>query len=76
MANKRNESPFITTGERVKSFLGWAFVLSILLHFLLIPLLPELSKPPESKTVEKVSVTKKIRIKVPTPPPPLSLIHI
>lgn len=69
MANK-NDSPFITTGERIRSFIGWAFVISILVHFVLIPIFPRMTQHNESQEVEKVSVTKKIVVKVPTPPPP------
>ena len=69
MANKDN-SPFITTGERVRSFIGWAFVISILVHFIVMPLFPRLNQHHEEQEVEKVSVTKKIIVKVPTPPPP------
>jgi TonB family protein len=69
MPNK-DHSPFITTGERVANFMGWAFVISIALHFALGPLLPRLNQHTEEQTVEKVSVTKKIQVKVPTPPPP------
>jgi protein TonB len=69
MPNKDN-SPFITTGERVANFMGWAFVISILLHFFIVPILPSMKQHSEEQTVEKVSVTKKITVKPPTPPPP------
>jgi periplasmic protein TonB len=69
MANKRDESPFITTGERVRSFIGWAFVLSIVIHFALAPFLKNMTQHTENQEVEKVSVTKKIIVKPPTPPP-------
>ena len=69
MPNKDN-SPFITTGERVANFMGWAFVISIVIHLAMGPLLPRLNQHTEDQTVEKVSVTKKIQVKVPTPPPP------
>ncbi len=69
MPNK-NDSPFITSGERIRSFIGWAFVISIALHFLLAPFLRNMTQHTEEQTVEKVSVTKKITVKPPTPPPP------
>jgi protein TonB len=69
MANNNN-SPFITTGERVRSFMLWAFAISIAVHFVVMPLFPRLNQHHEDQTVEKVSVTKKIIVKVPTPPPP------
>ncbi len=69
MANK-NESPFITTGERITSFIGWAFVISIAIHFVFAPFLKNMTQRSEQQEVEKVSVTKKIIVKPPTPPPP------
>jgi protein TonB len=59
----------ITPAERVRSFLGWAFVISIAAHFVfggLIQYKPYIST---DKETEKVSVTKKTKIVVPTPPP-------
>lgn len=69
MATK-NDSPFITTGERIRSFIGWAFVISIAIHFMFAPFLKNMTQHTEEQTVEKVAVTKKIKVKVPTPPPP------
>ena len=68
MAEKK--SPFITTGETVRNFVGWAFLLSVLVHFLILPLLPNMKNHAEDQQVEQVSVQKKVKIKVPTPPPP------
>lgn len=70
MAKNKNESSFITTGERVRSFLGWAFVLALFVHFLVIPFIPKSVEHNTTTQVEKVSVTKKITVKPPTPPPP------
>ena len=67
---KNNESPYITTGERIRSFIGWAFVISIAIHFLAAPFLKNMTQHTEQQEVEKVSVTKKIIVKPPTPPPP------
>lgn len=69
MPNK-DKSPFITSGERVANFMGWAFVISIVAHLLIAPILPSMKHQEEQQTVEKVSVTKKITVKPPTPPPP------
>lgn len=70
MADKNNSSPYMTTGEKVRNYLGWAFVISILVHLLLGPLIPYTKTQAKDQEVEKVSVTKKIKVKVPTPPPP------
>ena len=70
MAAKKDDSPFLTTGDRLRNFLGWAFVLSILMHVLLGPLIPFKATEAHDQETEKVSVTKKIKVKVPTPPPP------
>jgi|SRR5579884_843791 len=66
----KDSSPFITTGERVANFMGWAFVISILAHLFIAPILPSMKEHSEEQSVEKVSVTKKIVVKPPTPPPP------
>jgi TonB family protein len=57
--------------QRARSFLLYAFGISILLHILLGPLFTRF-RPPEvaKEQVEKVSVTKRIVVQVPTPPPP------
>jgi len=70
MEDKKNKSPYMTTGGQVRNFLGWAFVISILAHILLGPLIPFKETQAKDQEVEKVSVTKKIKVKVPTPPPP------
>ncbi|MDQ6932545.1 MAG: energy transducer TonB [Candidatus Eremiobacteraeota bacterium] len=59
-----------TPGDRVKNFLGWAFVISFAVHLLGGPLIPWKQTHSEEQQVEKVSVTKKIKVKPPTPPPP------
>jgi protein TonB len=56
--------------EGIRNFLGWAFVISIGLHLIIGPFLGQFKQSgPEDKEVEKVSVTKKIKVVVPTPPP-------
>jgi periplasmic protein TonB len=65
----KKDSPFITTGERVRSFIGWAFLISIAIHFVLAPFLKNMTQASEEQQVEKVSVTKRIIVKPPTPPP-------
>jgi TonB family protein len=59
----------IPPAERVRSFLGWAFIISIAAHFVLGGLMPYKQTITGEKEVEKVSVTKKTKIIVPTPPP-------
>ena len=63
-------APLITP-ERVRNWLGLAFVISIVLHAFALPILSKFrSIEPQDQQVEKVSVTKRIRVIVPTPPPP------
>ena len=38
----KSDSPYITTGEKVRSFIGWAFLISVAVHFLLAPIFPNL----------------------------------
>lgn len=57
--------------RQVRSFLLYAFGISIALHVLLGPLLVRWREPEtQHETVTKVSVTKRIAVVVPTPPPP------
>jgi protein TonB len=66
----RSDAPAAKPQERVRSFLGWAFVISIAIHLALAPLLQY--KPPqgEKEEVEKVSVSKRIVVATPKPTPP------
>lgn len=59
-----------TPGGRVKSFLGWAFLISLLIHAIGLPFFGLKARAQEKQDVEKVSVTKKIKVTPPTPPPP------
>ena len=54
---------------KARSFLGWAFIISLLVHAVILPLV---SPAPQAKKekVERVSVSRKIKVVVPTPPPP------
>ncbi|MFN2448887.1 MAG: TonB family protein [Candidatus Baltobacteraceae bacterium] len=65
-----DKSPFITSGHRFRNFLGWAFLISLAVHFVAAPFLKNLTQHSEEQQVEKVSVTKRIIVKPPTPPPP------
>ncbi len=61
----------IITPARVRNWLGVAFLISIVIHAFALPLLSKYRAfEPEDRQVEKVSVTKKIKVIVPTPPPP------
>ncbi len=59
----------IAPQARIKNFLGWAFVISIFIHLIFGPFLQIKTYQEQDKEVEKVSVTKKIKVVVPTPPP-------
>jgi len=54
----------------VRSFLGWAFLISLAFHAVALPFFGLKRPNTEKQEVEKVSVTKKIKVTVPTPPPP------
>jgi protein TonB len=69
-APPKKESRYITTSERIGSFVGWAIILSLLIHVAVGAFIPDLKNQHENEEVEKVSVTKKIQVRVPTPPPP------
>ena len=60
-------APLITPA-RVRNWLGIAFLISIVLHAFALPILSKYrSLEPQDQQVEKVSVTKKIKVVVPTP---------
>jgi periplasmic protein TonB len=65
----RNDSPFITTGERVRDFIGIAFLVSLATHFLVGSVMPNVIShtgvsPPEPVVIERIPAV------VHTPPPP------
>lgn len=73
--NGSDQDPRVTprlssTGARVGSFLGWAFVISLVLHGIALPFFQFKQPENDKQQVEKVSVSKKIKVVVPTPPPP------
>ncbi|GAC1306151.1 MAG: hypothetical protein NVSMB21_08590 [Vulcanimicrobiaceae bacterium] len=55
---------------RARNFLGYAFLISFLIHLVTVPFFHLKSRSQDKSEVEKVSVTKKIKVVVPTPPPP------
>ena len=65
-----DKSPFITSGEKFRNYLLVGFVLSLFIHALVAPLMKNFTQQQEDQQVEKVSVTKRIIVKPPTPPPP------
>ena len=62
--------PPMSASARVRSFLGWAFLISLAIHAVALPFFGLKHRDGEKAEVEKVSVTKKIKVIVPTPPPP------
>ncbi|MBC5804400.1 MAG: TonB family protein [Candidatus Eremiobacteraeota bacterium] len=68
---QRDTAPRLSSASaRVGSFLGWAFLISLVLHGMALPFFHLHQNENEQQDVEKVSVTKKIKVVVPTPPPP------
>jgi protein TonB len=55
---------------KARSFIFWAFLISILIHFVLLPFVHLKQQDSEKEKTEQVSVSKKIKVVVPTPPPP------
>ncbi len=55
--------------QRAGSFLGWAFLISILLHAVTLPFVHLKAAAQDKQETEKVSVTKKIKVIPPSPPP-------
>jgi len=63
-------APASPPASRVRNFIGWAFLISLGLHVLVAPFFHGQRGAQDKPEVEKVSVTKKIKVVVPTPPPP------
>jgi protein TonB len=55
---------------RIGSFIGWAFLLSLAIHAVLLPFVHLKEHTADKEETEKVSVSKKIKVQPPTPPPP------
>jgi len=60
---------YISTGERVRSFLLYAFIISIIAHLAIGSVMPNFTKHSEQQGPEQVTVQKR-RVVVHTPPPP------
>jgi protein TonB len=60
---------------RVGSFIGWAFLLSLVIHALLLPFVHLKEHTADKEETEKVSVSKKIKVQPPTPPVKKLVIH-
>jgi protein TonB len=61
----------IITPARVRNWIGIAFLISIVLHAFALPILSKFrALEPQDQQVEKVSISKKIKVVAPTPPPP------
>src|SRR5690348_8400213 len=68
---RQDPRPSLSVGDKVRNFLGWAFVISLAIHFLVLPLVIRYNPShAHEQEVEKVSMTKKVKVIVPTPPPP------
>lgn len=68
---RQDPRPSLGVGAKVRNFLGWAFVISLAIHFLILPLVIRYNPShAEEKEAEKVSLSKKVKVIVPTPPPP------
>jgi protein TonB len=63
-------APAPNANARVRSFLGWAFLISLAIHAVALPFFGLKQRHNEQPDTEKVSVTRKIKVVVPTPPPP------
>ena len=70
MAAKPPEPATTSARARIGSFIGWAFLLSLAIHAVLLPFIKLKTHTADKQETEKVSVEKKIRVQPPTPPPP------
>ena len=61
---------YITTGERVRSYIGWAFVIALVVHLGVALVFPNINKHAEDQKTEEVQISKIHKTVVHTPPPP------
>jgi periplasmic protein TonB len=70
MANKDDKGHYLTTGERIRNFTGWAFALAILLELITAPFAHQYGGNAQ-QAKEVVTQIRHIKVKPPpTPPPP------
>lgn len=63
-------APIIKPVARARNYLVWGFALSILIHMIAAPLVSNLRYHEQQQPdVTRVSISKKIKVVVPTPPP-------
>ncbi|MGH7729006.1 MAG: hypothetical protein ACREM2_09465, partial [Vulcanimicrobiaceae bacterium] len=68
-ATPPSEPSFSSTGKRVGSFLGWAFLISVGLHILAAPFIHLNTVEKKKQDITKVSISHKIKVVPPTPRP-------
>ncbi|MHB8434026.1 MAG: energy transducer TonB [Candidatus Tyrphobacter sp.] len=70
MANKDDRSRYLTTGERIRNFTGWAFALAIFLELIALPFYHSLNQVQSGPTEKPFTIAKQTIKPPPTPPPP------
>ncbi len=61
---------YLTTGERIRNFTGWAFAIAVFLELVAVPFYHHYGHPASEQTERPITITKETIKPPPTPPPP------
>jgi protein TonB len=77
MANKQNPNDpnvekgrYLTTGEKIRNFTGWAFAITLVLELIAVPFYHHYGHPAQEQTEKPITISKETIKPPPTPPPP------
>lgn len=71
MANRNDQGRYITTGEKIRNFTGWAFIIAVFLELVALPFYRNLNQVKEEQTEAPIQIQHLQTLKPPpTPPPP------
>lgn len=61
---------YLTTGEKIRNFTGWAFALAVFLELIALPFYHQYGSSEAEATEKPITITKQTIKPPPTPPPP------
>ncbi len=65
-----NKGRYLTTGEKIRNFTGWAFLIAICLELIALPFYHQYGHPGEEQTEKPITIERQTIKPPPTPPPP------
>ncbi len=70
MAKPNDKGRYLTTGEKIRNFTGWAFAIAVFLELVVLPFYQSFSRVHPEQTEAPIKFYHLQTIKPPTPPPP------